>query len=155
MKIKLQNRYRHIVGKNIGGHVYVHRMYVNDIFPELTDVIDEIHDVNFNLLKIPTNDDDRKEYIFLVNCKDFDHVNEPRVGTIYKYEFGTGIVHVKDYSFFVYHHKWLWVKDDYTGFNVKKAIERSITWRKLNPPSSSIGSYRFWSLWLKKHGLPI
>jgi hypothetical protein len=51
----------------------------------------------------------------------------------------------------IWHHKWLWVKDDYRGFDVKKSYNWSKKWLKhLTSPS---GSIKIWQDQLKKVGL--
>lgn len=148
-------RYKNKVGKHVAGSIYLHRDYVGELFPELADKINSITDVKFNLLKIPKRDSVREKYISLVHCTEFNYANEPRVGVIYRYEFGKGIVKQRDYSSYVYHHKWLWVKDDYNGFDVQEQKDRSEMYKKLNPPSNRIGSYRVWKNWLEGHGIPL
>jgi len=148
-------RYKNKIGKHVAGNIYLHRNYVGEIFPELVDKIENITDVNFNLLKIPRRSELRSKYIYLVQCMEFDYANEPRVGIIYTYEFGKGITKQRNYSSYVYHHKWMWVKDDYDGFNVQEQKDRSEMYKKLNPPSNRIGSYRVWKHWLEGHGIPL
>ena len=51
----------------------------------------------------------------------------------------------------IWHHKWLWVKDDYTGFNVQKSYDWSKEW--LQYISSPSGYMQKWQEQLKQHGL--
>ena len=45
----------------------------------------------------------------------------------------------------IYHHKWLFVKDDYKGFDVEKSKERSQKWLTLKDIDfSRIGFKKFW-----------
>ena len=42
---------------------------------------------------------------------------------------------------YIWHHKWLWVKDGYKGFNVKKSYEWSKEWlSKIDKPASGVSS---------------
>ena len=52
----------------------------------------------------------------------------------------------------IYHHKWLFVKDDYKGFNVDDSVKRSLAWLPLrkedkikNVKWSSIGRQKAWN----------
>ena len=57
----------------------------------------------------------------------------------------------------IYHHKWLFVKDDYKGFNVDESKQRSIDWKtKLGVDrvlTSKIGRLSFWNNWLNENNL--
>ena len=51
----------------------------------------------------------------------------------------------------IYHHKWLFVKDDYKGFNVDNSVKRSMAWLPLRKENkiknvnwSSIGRQKTW-----------
>jgi hypothetical protein len=44
----------------------------------------------------------------------------------------------------IWHHKWLWVGDDYTGFDVDESFERSKQYVKMDIDFSRIGNKEFW-----------
>jgi len=46
----------------------------------------------------------------------------------------------------IYHHKWLFVKDDYQGFDVDKSKERSAEWLQVSDRinMSKIGTLNYW-----------
>ena len=47
----------------------------------------------------------------------------------------------------IYHHKWLFVTDDYPGFDVEESKNRSRKWVSLpNIDYSRIGYKKFWGL---------
>jgi hypothetical protein len=46
---------------------------------------------------------------------------------------------------YVYHHKWLFVADDYTGFDVRESKARSRAWMQLaDVDRSRIGKKSYW-----------
>lgn len=53
----------------------------------------------------------------------------------------------------IYHQKELFVNEDYRGFDVKEAYERTKVWKALKLPSSKIGRYKYWSEELEKAGI--
>ena len=76
----------------------------------------------------------------------FDIDREPYAGCFVKV-WADGSVGI-DFTKSIWHHKWLWVKDDYTGFDVKELYNWSKTWLgKITSPS---GSARVWENQLKK-----
>ena len=46
----------------------------------------------------------------------------------------------------IYHHKWLFVKDDYKGFDVEESKKRSIKWLSVSDKinMSKIGYKNYW-----------
>jgi hypothetical protein len=79
----------------------------------------------------------------------FDSAREPWAGGFLKV-FPNGPITV-GHTEAIWHHKWLWVKDDYKGFNVQESYEWSKLWlSKLTAPS---GSLRVWQQQLAEVGL--
>lgn len=145
---------RYGVGKEIGGCIYVHRDYMYDVAPY--DIIDRALDIlyenypdfEFNCIKY----DSAKQRISFQEVPDFDTAREPKVGDYV-------IVDVKEHkckfghSDYIYHHKWLWVKDDYDGFDVDESCNWSKTWLSvLTEPADGNGEDR-WNSQLRKFRL--
>lgn len=121
-------RYRNIVGKQVGSRLYVHRNYANEVIPN-------------NILKIAANKlkeiyptfkfnsimwDKTANIIRFDESPDFDTAREPHVGK-YIAIFPNGNFR-EGYSNNIWHHKWLWVKDNYRGFNVEESKKWSEWW---------------------------
>lgn len=148
--IKRSSKYG--VGKEIGGQIYFHKNYVGDICPHLyelaKDILEEEHpDFKFNCLMY---DKKKPDTLRFDEAPDFDTSREPMPGTMYSVDTDTGKI-TKRYSPQIWHHKWLWVKDDYTGFNVQESYEWSKKWlEKITSPSGYIDK---WKSELKDAGL--
>ena len=147
------------VGKSIGGKIYAHMDYLNWIVPE------EKIDQAVSLLK----KNDLYQEAFSYNCfcwnpkentilfqqgPDFDSSPEPVVGFIIKVDLDTNEVSRSNKPFSqIWHHKWLWVDNNYDGFNVADSWNRSkeyVTKLLASPNGSNI---RNWNAQLSKYGL--
>lgn len=136
------------VGKQIGGALYVHSSY-EDVLPDISTfkkTLQEKHpQFKFNIIKYSPNS------VSFLYSPDFDTANEPAI---------TDYVTVKEdgntkqgKSNTIYHHKWLFVKDDYSGFDVNEAFNRSKDWLKIpDIDFRRIGSSRqYWLDFLKSN----
>lgn len=136
-------RSRYGVGKLIGGYLYVHRTYVKDLPEELQNKVAEAekHSDNFthNIVKIGIG----TPIVSLINSPDFDQSDEPVVGDYLVVNLDTGGVK-RGNSRSIWHHKWLWVKDNYRGFDVDQSFNRSKEYLKMNIDFSKIGNKDFW-----------
>ena len=137
------------VGKDIGGFVYFHKMYLNAI-PEsrqaiVWDAYNKIHEVNgdepeFNVIKVSKD----KPIVSFISSPDFDTEPEPTVGSYINVNTDNDTIK-SGKSNSIWHHKWLWVKDDYTGFDVQESMERSKQWlQQKDVDFSRIGKREFW-----------
>ncbi len=81
---------------------------------------------------------------------DFDTVREPHVGN-YVTIFPDGVVKEGN-SLNIWHHKWLWVRDDYGGFDVDESKRWSEKWLS-KVPEIAKGSDVTWNAQLKKYGV--
>jgi hypothetical protein len=133
-------RSKYGVGKFIGGNLYLHRNYLDSLPGEMgkrvLDAEQNINGFEYNALKIG------KDNITFINSPDFDSSNEPMVGNyiVVKNDETTRTGSSKS----IWHHKWLWVKDDYSGFDTMDSFERSMKYLKLDIDSSRIGNADFW-----------
>lgn len=122
-------RSRYGVGKDIGGMLYLHRNY-DDVIPaqdalrEAKDVLADQHpSFSYNVVRW----DYRANKFTFVNSPDFDTADEPTTGNFITVDPDTGKTK-SGKSSAIWHHKWLWVKDDYRGFDVQESFERSRLW---------------------------
>ncbi len=114
------------VGKDMGGSIYLHKMYA-DALPDqggLKKAQDSIGDFSYNVIKASKDG----AYTFF-DSVDFDYSDEPTGGDYVRVSPEGAIKH--GYSNKIWHHKWLWVKDDYTGFDVEASKARSAAWLKV------------------------
>lgn len=126
------------VGKRMGEALYLHRDYVE---PSLL-VNEEPFEFPTTIVKLA------KTTVTFVECPGFDDEPEPRIHRVVTvHRQSRGLVKTRrDYEGeMVYHHKWLFVKDDYTGFDVAESIERSRQWLALEGVDMRrIGRLDYW-----------
>lgn len=138
------------VGKIMGHDLYLHKSYEH-LLPQdrLKFAKKEMNKIqpNFEYTIIKYN---KKTHSFsFIYSPDFDTSDEPIVGDILRIT-QEGEVKIMKQKFDpqIYHHKWNFVANDYNGFDVKKSIERSISWKKLvgnnKEVSSRIGTQSYW-----------
>lgn len=145
-------RSRYGVGKEIGGQIYFHKDYVDKICPHLYDdarsiLEEEYPDFEFNCLMY---DKKKPDTLRFDEAPDFDTAREPIPGKMISVNVTTGEC-IERYSPQIWHHKWLWVMDDYTGFDVEESYEWSKTWlQKITNPS---GYKEKWEDALRSAGL--
>lgn len=134
------------VGKEIGGKLYVHKLYVDQVM----DLIDFIfvtlfipRSFNYNCVMI----DEKNRTIRFDEAPDFDTAREPHVGDFIEVNLCTlDIRH--GHSDAIWHHKWMWVDDDYNGFDVEESYQWSKKWTSYIRKAS--GSERIWLQQLKE-----
>lgn len=148
------------VGKLIGGKIYAHINYLNQIITDKSKIKEA-----FKLLKDAGLYDEALSYnCFCWNPKeniilfqegpDFDSAPEPMVGYIIKVNLDTGnVVKSKKPYEQIWHHKWLWVDNDYNGFNVEDSWNRSKYYatKVLESPDGS--NIKNWKNQLIRYGL--
>lgn len=133
------------VGKQMGKFVYLHSSYENllpNIEPFKKILVKNYPDFKYNIVKYSP------EVVSFLYSPDFDSANEPLVQEFVTIK--TDGSHKKGRSNTIYHHKWLFVGDDYTGFDVHEAIQRSRDWLAIpNIDFSRIGQSRaYWLAFL-------
>jgi hypothetical protein len=144
-------RHKGLVGKRMGQFLYLHRNYV-DYLPapqQLTIKRANLHIGNFkyNVIKIQVV---TECVIVFINSPDFDTADEPMVGNFRRVTLdnSSGLLLKEGHSKYIWHHKWLWVMDDYKGFDVEASFERSAKWLGIEGIDvTRIGNPEYWSLW--------
>lgn len=160
--LKLKKYSKYGIGKNMGSQVWVHKNYVTKImtekeFKEFSSYFP--NDFDYEIIRW----EEKKNEIAFIECKDFNESNEPIVGRVQRIQkIDTDyIIHKetkphKDPA--IYHHKWMFVEDDYKGFNTLESKKRSVQWKSIlgvnKEVSSKIGKKSYWDQWLKLNGLP-
>jgi hypothetical protein len=139
-------RYKGIVGKLIGGNIYVHRDYASLVIPNLQKSIALIKSIPYTIVKYNT----KTQSISFIECNDFDTNPEPIVGDVTIIN-GKNIKKIKSPKDpWIYHHKWLMVTEDYEGFNVQESILRSESWMNKGFDCSRIGKLSYWNKLMKE-----
>jgi hypothetical protein len=145
------------VGKRIGGRTYVHRRYAEDVIPAAllhrAEKVAGAYGRGWVCAKYADNGE-----VTLQHSPDFDTAHEPRVGLCVTIS-GDGycVDHRTPTGPLVWHHKWLWVRDDYRGFDVSASIRRSLSWLPLVPAELKcrIGSLAVWQATCRTLRIPL
>ena len=141
---KLPKRYGKTgVGKMIGGSLYVHQNYEQVIPQEILGAAkQQLDDFPYNIVKYAPSTGN----VTFIWSPDFDRADEPVVGPALLIKPDGTKKSIKPSSDpWIYHHKWLFVKDDYPGFDVQASKQRSLQWMSLpNIDYSRIGKKSFW-----------
>tara|TARA_R110002072_G_scaffold23181_3_gene80444 strand:+ start:27504 stop:28109 length:606 start_codon:yes stop_codon:yes gene_type:complete len=131
------------VGKEIGGAVYVHRSYM-DVLPGIVSECVELLEPEtvFSVVKYA----EKAKTVTFIDSPNFDEASEPVIGDLTTITFGGKATRRKRLSDpYIYHHKWLFVKDDYTGFDVEESKQHSLTWLSLDGiDKKRIGRRSYW-----------
>lgn len=129
-KITMPRRSRRYgVGKEIGGAVYLHRDYET----LLGQVVDEARaclpdDFSYTVVKYQS----QSRQVDFIAVPDFDQAPEPLVGDRWiVLPGGRTQFRPMPVDPFLFHHKWLFVADDYPGFSVTDSQARSRGWMTL------------------------
>jgi len=142
---KLPKRsYKFGVGKEIGGAVYLHRIYEDKLGNVLVVAKDKLPDgFDYQIVKYNY----RTQAISFVQCMDFDSAHEPTVGELMTVGVDGNVRRrrqPRDPE--IYHHKWLFVADDYEGFDVEASRQRSLAWIRLEGiDRRRIGRKSYWN----------
>ncbi len=136
------------VGKDIGGSLYVHVDYVPDEFKQMVaDARTQVSIANAQFTPNIVRIDYKKGGVAFYDSVEFDTVQEPAAGLMVTYK--DGAVSKPRQVNQIWHHKWLWVGDDYRGFNTTQSYDRSAQWLDHDDiPFAKIGNKKTWSEWL-------
>lgn len=132
------------VGKQVGNTIYLHKS-VEDKLPSeiLINAKDKLlNDFNYTIVKY----DQSNGNITFIQSPDWDTSDEPIVGdAILIRGDGTERFIKEKKTPQIYHHKWLFVNDNYNGFNTEESKERSRSWLKVpNIEFNKIGYKNYW-----------
>lgn len=148
------NRYQNNVGKRMGNFLYVHKLYANQVIPssilyDAQNILTKYNSkFNYNTLMW----DSKRNIIRFDEAPNFDSAREPHVGNYLVISLDDSFVSRSGHSDNIWHHKWLWVKDDYKGFDVDKSKDWSKRWlSKLGEPAK--GTELSWQSQLRRIGL--
>ena len=149
LKGSIIKRYQDKVGKQIGGKIYVHRKYMRQVIS--LDLLEWIlryvpYGTKYNTVMWDT----KKDIIRFDEALNFNTAREPWAGNFITINVSGKVE--KGHTEAIWHHKWMWVRDSYNGFNVKESYEWSELWlSRLKEPAN--GSMEVWNQQLKEVGL--
>ena len=143
------------VGKEIGGEIYFHKDYAEDILPpEILSQAERLLEENqsgfeYSCLKY----NPKTGVVAFQEAPDFDTAREPVVGDYVSVNTNTGDVKT-GHSNYIWHHKWNWVKNDYSGFDVEESWNWSKEWLSTLTEVSDGNGIERWNAQLDRFGLP-
>ena len=131
------------VGKEIGYAVYVHREYEELLGPTVEWAKRHLPEhYEYTVVKL----NQRNDSVSFIQCPGFDSEHEPAIAAIVVVS-ADGNVQRRTVPTdpYIYHHKWLFVSDEYRGFDVAESKARSLQWISLrNVDRSRIGRKSYW-----------
>lgn len=128
LKGSVVKRSKYGVGKQMGSQVYLHKDYVSDVIPKkvwenaLKVLNDADSDFEYNCVMYDT----KTGNVRFDEAPDFDESREPIVGDTITVKPDGSVK--RGHSNYIWHHKWLWVKNDYQGFDVNQSKAWSNKW---------------------------
>lgn len=142
------------VGKEIGGDIYVHKNYALDVIPAKYWNY-AVAVMNSGFPEFPYNCvrwSPKTLKVSFQEAPNFDTAREPVVGDYITVDCRNGSINIGQ-SNYIWHHKWLWVRNDYDGFDVAESWNWSKQWLSvLDEPSDGNGISR-WKAQLSRYGL--
>lgn len=140
------------IGKQVGSKIYVHisqhdKIISNNIWEDAVLILKSFGYKldDFNCICYDLHD---PVTVRFDEAKGFDTEREPVIDHIIKVNTVKREIYER-YSSQIWHHKWLWVTEDYSGFNVQESYKWSKLWlSKLNEVAS--GSATKWKKQLEK-----
>jgi len=141
---RLRRSRRSGVGKEIGGAIYVQRQYQHLLGPAVVAAAARLPPgFDYTVVKVHR----RTGVVSFIHSLDFDTAPERTVGDICTVRpDGTLQRRRSPADPYLYHHKWLFVADDYPGFDVEESKARSQAWLSLpNVDRARIGRRSYWT----------
>lgn len=147
--------------KKVGTSIYVHKSNLKELLDNIKDIDEKerIQDVlqknkfSFEIIKY----DKKNKNISLIECPTWNILQEPIVGDSHLYKLNGEIKLIKGNKT-LYHSKELFVNENYVGFDVEKAKQRTKEWNNIpniNKLKKYIGNISFWYQLLKENNLEI
>ncbi len=146
--------------KKIGYAIYAHKSNLEEFLNELSK--DEQKRIE-NILKEAKHPyeilkyDKKTQNFSLIECETWNTMKEPIVGDSHLYKKDHSVKIIKGGST-VYHSKELFVQENYSGFCVEEAKQRTTQWNQIpniKKLKSKIGNVNFWHQLLKENNLNI
>ncbi len=149
--------------KKVGTAMYVHKSALHQLYEKLEKNIQEITRVQNLILRVDALGFDYtivkydKGNVSFIQSIDFDSANEPTVGDSLCFKTDDTYKIIKG-SGKIYHHKYLFVDVNYTGFDVERARQRAQLWESIpdiKKHKSRIGNRKYWNELLRSYNIPL
>ena len=144
------------LGKKMGNNIWFHISYAKQFNLNSNTLDDMCSKLKFkpNIVRIDT----KKDLVSLINSPDFDVSKEPFIKESALFSNNELLkINNEQENPQIYHHKWMFVDESYSGFDYQEQIQRSITWKSLlgvnKTVSSRIGRKKYWLNWLEEQGI--
>ena len=128
-----------------------------DIMVAISEV-ERMDDFKYEVIKY----DKQKHQVSFIDSPDWDTANEPEVGNTWTLKMHQDwtwkLIKARKKNKQIYHAKYLFVADDYKGFDVEQARQRAIQWQKLpgiKEVKNKIGNKDFWVRFLEENGMEV
>lgn len=132
--------------KRIGGKFYCHKNYISNFDPLIVDramkwlevAQKEFGNFEWNCFREKYNS------VAFQFSPDFDSADEPEVTKTYAVL--NGVATLRQTRNIIWHHKWMWVDEDYKGFDYAASKARSALWKPHVSRSelTKIGNRVYW-----------
>lgn len=152
--------------KKVKNNFYVHKSNINELLPQvgeefrekvrLTLMYFDIKGIDYEVVKYNADN----QTLSLIESPDWDTAMEPEVGDswlvdLYHTPNKISKKNKRRTNPQIYHSKELFVADDYTGFDVVAAKQRTRQWKPVAKGlGTKIGNKLFWIELMKENGLP-
>jgi hypothetical protein len=115
-------------GKQVGSKLYVHAQYVKGAVPDEL-LLNAVRAAGAKIIGFDcVRYDSRTGSLAFQFSSDFDTAEEPLVDRTVRVS-PEGRVQESVGMGQIWHHKWMWVADDYAGFDVEASKRRSQLWK--------------------------
>lgn len=130
-------------GKKMGNDIYIHKNYEYNLPKEVISNAKSKIPTDFEYTIVKWNIKDN--FISFIKSENFDYSEEPIVDDSYKVLNDIIRYRKKPIRDQIYHHKWMFVKPNYKGFNYDESVLRSLKWyKKYDYDSRMIGYKDYW-----------
>lgn len=152
--------------KKIGGCLYIHCSMYNNVDADIVNKIDDALTIMVSKGMLPEwlmsevyKIDLKNNTVSFIESEDWNSAREPQVGDAYNVNLTTKEIKKIKSKGQIYHHKWMFVSDDYDGFDVEESKRWSEKWQSVIPQDkkikSRIGYKKYWDEYLKEYGLEV
>lgn len=147
--------------KRVGYNLYAHKSNLEELRSKLSNemkgflnavliTVEHDLDIPYHIVKVDT----KKKRVSVIECPTWNKYYEPIVGDSYCFNMETIAYSMKKGGNKVYHHRWMFVSENYKGFDIKKSQER--TWELWDNPEfqenkNRVGNLDYWLDFLKRY----
>ncbi|MFR2314888.1 hypothetical protein [Terrisporobacter sp.] len=147
--------------KKIGTASYIHHSAYAQLTEEQKEMLKnaiEIFNKDYEKATIYKVDLKNKKVTF-IESENFDTAREPVVGNSYTVDLTTQKIKITKAKGQIYHHKWMFVDDNYKGFDIEESKRWSQKWESIIPRDRSIksriGYKKYWDEYLREFNLEV